>query len=76
MTVNVNGPDAVGVPARTPPVDNVSPAGNAPDEMLYAYGAVPPDATIVWVAYGLFCRPSGTEAGLTVIVGTIVIVIV
>ena len=42
VTVNVNGPDAVGVPASTPAAESVIPPGRAPAVRLHVTGAVPP----------------------------------
>jgi len=47
LIVNVKLPPAVGVPESRPPEVSVRPAGNAPLEMVKAYGAVPPDAVNV-----------------------------
>jgi hypothetical protein len=44
FAVNVNEPEAVGVPEIAPVADRVRPAGNAPELMLQVYGVVPPDA--------------------------------
>ena len=38
----------MGVPLRTPPDDNVRPAGGAPAVTDHAYGCVPPVAARVW----------------------------
>src|SRR5689334_10080222 len=43
-TLKVNGPAAVGVPASTPPLPRVRPAGTAPPASEKVYGASPPDA--------------------------------
>ena len=42
VTVNVNGPAAVGVPASSPAAESVIPLGNAPAVTLHVTGAVPP----------------------------------
>ena len=41
VTVNVNVPAVVGVPDKTPPALNVSPAGNAPELTVNVIGVVP-----------------------------------
>jgi hypothetical protein len=40
---------AAGVPERTPPEESVRPAGSAPLWSVNVYGAVPPDAVMVWL---------------------------
>ena len=42
VTVNVKGPDAVGVPPSTPAAESVIPLGSAPAVRLHVTGAVPP----------------------------------
>ena len=50
VTVNVNVPAVVGVPAITPPaVIGDSPVGSAPEVMVNVYGAAPPLAVMVWL---------------------------
>jgi hypothetical protein len=44
VIANVEVPVAVGVPEITPALDSVRPAGKLPDEMVHAYGCVPPVA--------------------------------
>ena len=61
FTVNVNEPDAVGVPESVP-VDaaRLMPAGKAPELMLQLNGVVPPLAAKV-VEYAVPTCPEGTE---------------
>ena len=50
VTVNVNVPAVVGVPAITPPVViGDSPVGSDPAVMVNVYGPAPPLAVIVWL---------------------------
>ena len=49
LMLKLNGPPAVAVPARTPPLDKVMPAGNVPLDTAKLYGAVPPPAVSVVV---------------------------
>jgi hypothetical protein len=46
LTVNVNGPAAVGVPDKDPVPASVSPGGSAPRVMLQEKGGDPPLATL------------------------------
>lgn len=44
--VKVAGPETVGVPAKTPAEDKVTPAGKLPADTVNVYGANPPEAVI------------------------------
>ena len=69
MTVKVNVPAAVGVPAIRPPVvigDN--PVGSVPEVMVNVYDAAPPLAVIVWLK-GLSTVPAGRIVGKSVMGG-------
>jgi hypothetical protein len=46
-TVITATPVLVGVPVISPPVDRLSPAGNAPPLTANTYGSMPPEATSV-----------------------------
>ena len=66
VIVKLNEPDDVGVPVIAPvDVFNDSPVGSAPALTAYVYGAVPPEAVIVWL-YATPCVQFGRLAGLTV----------
>jgi hypothetical protein len=65
FAVNVNEPDAVGVPEIVPPEESVNPPGRAPELMLQPYGVVPPLAASV-VEYAVPTVPAGTELVETV----------
>ncbi len=43
-TVHVVVPVPLGVPFRSPPVDNDIPVGGVPTEFVHVYGKVPPVA--------------------------------
>ncbi len=60
FTVKLNEPDAVGVPEIVPPVESVTPPGNAPELTFQVYGVVPPLAASV-VEYAVPTWPEGTE---------------
>ncbi len=60
FAVNVNEPDAVGVPEIVPPDESVKPPGSAPVLTLQVYGVVPPLAASV-VEYAVPTCPEGTE---------------
>ena len=61
FTVNVLEPAVVGVPAKTPEVFIVTPAGNVPAEIVQLTGAVPPLNVIV-ALYACVTVPLGKEA--------------
>src|ERR1700677_1972429 len=65
-TVKLNVPDAVGVPASTPPVVRVSPAGTCPATTDHVYGLVP-DAADSSVKYS---TPTVPSAKLVVVTDT------
>jgi hypothetical protein len=46
-TVTVDVATLVGVPEKTPPLENVIPAGKVPEAIEYVYGGVPPLAPTV-----------------------------
>ena len=46
VTVKENGPDAVGIPDNKPPVESVTPAGNAPAVTWNVTGAMLPVVVI------------------------------
>jgi hypothetical protein len=72
--VNVNGPDAVGVPPSTPAADSDIPPGSPPAVRVHVIGAVPPVWVNVTGAYGTLFVPPGTVAELTVIVAHVAVV--
>ena len=47
FSVNVDGPTAVGVPDRAPPLLKLNPGGNEPERTLQEYGVTPPVAVNV-----------------------------
>ena len=49
VTVKLDVPMVVGIPERVPEGESVNPAGKAPAVRANEYGAVPPDAEIVWL---------------------------
>ena len=49
MIVKEDVPIVVGIPERAPEDESVNPVGKAPAVRAKEYGAVPPDAEIVWL---------------------------
>ncbi len=72
LTVKLNVPLAVGVPASAPAPDRFSPFGSAPSVRAKPWGAVPPVAASVWL-YAAPCVPAGSVAGLSVMAGHVTV---
>ena len=72
VTVKLNVPPAVGVPVRDPLEDKLSPAGSVPAVTAKVCGAVPPVA-VMDCEYADPTVPAGSDAGLTVIVGALIV---
>ena len=64
LTVKLDVPAVVGVPAITPAVESVNPSGNDPVSMLHVIG-VSPVAVSVWL-YAVPTVPLGNDAVVTV----------
>ncbi len=60
FTVKVELPTLVGVPERTPLLDNVIPAGKVPLASVHVNGAVPPVA-LNCTLYGVPITPGDTD---------------
>ena len=74
MTVNEELPTCEGVPDRSPPGERERPAGRDPVVNENVYGAVPPDAAIVWL-YDAPTELLGRLAGVTEIDGQVIITV-
>jgi hypothetical protein len=60
LSVNIDDPDAVGVPEIPPPLLSAKPAGNVPADTVQPYGASPPLAAALAV-YEAPTFPPGIE---------------
>jgi hypothetical protein len=72
VTVKEKLPEAEGVPDKTPPEESERPPGRVPLVTLNAYGAVPPEAVIVWL-YADPTDAAGNEPGRSVIAGQLTV---
>jgi len=72
VTVKEKLPEAEGVPERTPLEDRERPPGSVPLVTLNEYGAVPPEAVIVWL-YADPTDAAGNETGRSVIGGQLTV---
>jgi len=72
VTVKEKFPETEGVPDNTPPDESESPPGSVPLVTLKEYGALPPEAVIVWL-YADPTDAAGNEAGRSVIVGQLIV---
>ena len=66
VTLKLYVPCDVGVPESAPPVDRLTPLGNAPALVVKLYEAVPPLAVSV-ALYAVPTNPFGKVAGVIVI---------